>query len=68
MQRYLLILLLGAGVVATVWPAPFLVPVKLDWFMAATMLAVGAMLPRQEVRELRKRWPTVLFEIGRAHV
>lgn len=61
MQRYLLILLLGVGVVATVWPAPFLVPVKLDWFMAATMLAVGAMLPRQEVRELAKRWPTVLF-------
>lgn len=61
MQRYLLALLLGVGFVATVWPEPFLIKIKLDWFMAATMLAVGAMLPRQEVRELAARWPTVLF-------
>jgi len=31
-----------------------------DYLFAATMLAIGSLLPREEVRQVTSRWPTVL--------
>ncbi len=32
----------------------------LNWLIAATMLAIGSLLPRDEVRQVVRRWPKVL--------
>jgi len=32
----------------------------LNWLIAATMLAIGSLLPRDEIRQVFQRWPTVL--------
>ena len=32
----------------------------LDWIIATTMLAIGSLLPRDEIRQVLRRWPSVL--------
>lgn len=35
-------------------------PPRLHYLFAVTMLAIGSMLPREEIRQVFRRWPTVL--------
>ena len=68
LQRYLLLWLCLLSLLAYQWPAwfpsavdPFLVSKPwLNYMFALTMLAVGWMLRRDEVRQVFARWPTVL--------
>ncbi|MGD9128460.1 MAG: bile acid:sodium symporter family protein, partial [Planctomycetia bacterium] len=32
----------------------------LNWIIAVTMFAIGSLLPRDEIRQVARRWPTVL--------
>ncbi len=67
-QRYLLLWLLASSWLAYVWPAlgwerfdPFVQSAPLlSVLIAATMFAIGLMLPRDEVQQVLRRWPTVL--------
>ncbi len=69
-ERLLLVWLVLLGLVAYFWPAwfPRLVAADpfaasrnwLDLLIAATMFAIGSLLPRDEVREVFRRWPMVL--------
>lgn len=68
LQRYLLVWLTLLSLAAFYWPGwtaigfdPFAQskPYLLHLF-AVTMFAIGAMLPRDEIREVFRRWPTVL--------
>jgi len=67
-QRYLIVWLSLSSLLAYVWPywcpnlgdpwdasQPFL-----WWMIAVTMLAIGYLLPRDEMRQVLRRWPTVL--------
>lgn len=64
--RWLLALFLVLSAAALWWPAsifdPFLALDKtaLPYFIAVAMFCIGAMLPREEVRQVARRWPTVL--------
>lgn len=68
-ERLLLLWLVLISAVAYFWSS--LVPEGFDpfaasqpafpWLIAATMFAVGVMLPRDELRQVRERWPSVLF-------
>ena len=69
LERYLLVWLVLLCWIAYSWPAwfgessgdPFVA--TLDWFgymIAVTMLAIGSLLPREEVTLVFRRWPTVL--------
>lgn len=69
-DRFLLLWLLLISALAYFWPAwapaalpdPFLATkAYVPWMIAATMFSVGAMLPRDEVRQVRERWAHVLF-------
>lgn len=69
-QSLLLVWLLLVSALSLYWPKflgpdlfdPFLACKPLiSWMIIATMFAVGVMLPREEVRQLRERWPQVLF-------
>lgn len=69
LERYLLGWLLLICGVAFFWPQiagetfdPFLAckPI-IPWLISVTMFAVGVMMPRDEVRQVRERWPHVLF-------
>jgi BASS family bile acid:Na+ symporter len=67
-ERLLIVWLVVLGVAAYWWADwlgqhsdPFLAtnPYR-AYFFAATMLAIGSLLPRDEVRQVIRRWPTVL--------
>jgi len=70
LERFLLVwltLLSAAAYWWTAWawrshlPDPFVASKPaLDWLIAATMLAIGSLLPRDEVRQVFRHWPTVL--------
>jgi BASS family bile acid:Na+ symporter len=73
LERLLLVWLTLLAVVAFYWtdwtgrladtkiPDPFLWSRPgLDYLFAVTMLAIGSLLPRDEVRQVIRRWPTVL--------
>lgn len=67
-QRLLVIWLSLAALIAWSWPRwgtlgadPFLwLSAHLAWLIAITMFAIGCLLPRDELRQLLRRWPTVL--------
>ncbi len=70
-SRTLLFWLLVASALAFWWPKlhaqsadwfdPFLATKPgLNWLFALTMLAIGSLLPPDEVRQLASRWPAVL--------
>lgn len=68
LERYLLLWLLLSSGAAYYWPTfagdqlpdPFLESAGyLSWLIAATMFAIGLMLPRDEVEQVLRRWPTV---------
>jgi len=68
LQRYLLAWLILSSLAAFYWPRlvplgpdPFLWSAEYLWLLiTVTMFAIGWMLPRDEVQQLRKRWVTVL--------
>jgi BASS family bile acid:Na+ symporter len=75
LERFLLIWLLLSSWAAYHWPAvqanqpqwlpplgdPFVASGPLlKWLIAVTMFAIGVMLPRDEVRDVFRRWPAVL--------
>ena len=68
LQRLLLLWLILLSAVAYVWPAdwlagfdPFVGSKPYLWHLiAATMFAIGWMLPRDEVTQVARRWPLVL--------
>ncbi len=46
------------------WPDPFSPAVNkvvLNWLIVVTMFAIGWMLPRDEIRQVARRWPMVLL-------
>ena len=67
LQRYLIIWLVLSSLVAFMWPAwfsgawdPFLwSEFLLSPLIAITMFCIGWMLPRDEVRQVFRRWPVV---------
>ena len=68
LQRYLLLWLILLSALAYAWPVnrlagfdPFTPYQPYLWhFIAATMFAIGWMLPRDEVLQVARRWPLVL--------
>lgn len=68
-ERFLLLWLLLLSALALFWPD--LAPTDFDpfvaskpvipWLISITMFAVGVMLPRDELRQVRERWPAVVF-------
>jgi bile acid:Na+ symporter, BASS family len=68
LQRFLLVWLVLSSLAAYYWPAwipvgpdPFLRSAPWLWLLiTVTMFSIGWMLPRDEVRQLRFRWPTIL--------
>ena len=68
LQRLLLVWLILLGLLAWFWPRellggfdPFLASrPALNPLFAVTMLAIGSLLPRDEIRQVARRWPTVL--------
>jgi BASS family bile acid:Na+ symporter len=66
LERFLLLWLTLLGLLAYFWTAwfewdPFAGSEPyLDWLIAVTMLAIGSLLPREEVREVVRNWPKVL--------
>ena len=68
LERYLLVWLILISVLAFFWtdwlPAagdPFVDTLPYgEYIFAVTMLAIGSLLPHDEVRQVAKRWPTVL--------
>jgi len=68
LQRYLIVWLVLSSLAAFFWPQLFpdapdvfkwSAPL-LEWLITVTMFAIGWMLPHDEVRQLTRRWPTVL--------
>ncbi|HUT10971.1 MAG TPA: bile acid:sodium symporter family protein [Thermoguttaceae bacterium] len=67
LERFLLLWLTLLGLLAYGWtewlPAvrdPFVGSQPyLDWLIAATMFAIGSLLPRDEVRQVARQWPMV---------
>ncbi len=68
LERFLLAWLILLGLVAYQWTVwfpgawdPFVGSAAwLNYLFALTMLAIGSLLPRDEVRQVAERWPTVL--------
>ena len=68
LQRYLIIWLVLSSSVALWWQRwfpglldPFVASKPLlPWLITVTMFAIGCMLPRDEVRQVLRRWPLVL--------
>lgn len=67
LQRYLVVWLTLLCLVAWLWPQwnlpydPFLLSKPLlKHLFAATMFCIGGLLPRDEIAQVRRRWPTVL--------
>lgn len=73
LERFLFVWLISLCGAAYGWPTiqasfpwlgdPFLAttPTMMSALIAITMFAVGMMLPRNEVEEVRQRWPAVLY-------
>ncbi|MCA9081163.1 MAG: bile acid:sodium symporter family protein [Planctomycetaceae bacterium] len=66
LQRYLILWLVLSSLVAAFWPVavfdPFLASKPaLGVLVAVTMLCVGSLLPADEVRDVLRRWPLILF-------
>lgn len=67
-DQLLIVWLTATALVAWYWPKwfgslqdPFLATGKhLDYLFAVTMFAIGWMLPRDEIAQVRRRWPMVL--------
>ena len=68
LERFLVLWLLLLSLLAYVWPQclpadwdPFLLTKPgLRYLFAVTMFAIGCLLPRDEIRQVFRRWPTVL--------
>jgi len=68
LQRFLLLWLILLSVLAFGWnswvpgiPDPFRSSAPgLNYLFAVTMLAIGSLLPADEIRQVARRWPTVL--------
>jgi bile acid:Na+ symporter, BASS family len=68
LQRWILLWLLLSSLAALVWDRwlpgvgdPFLASRPwLNYLFAVTMLAIGSLLPEDEIRQVARRWPTVL--------
>ncbi len=61
MERGLFIWLVALCGMACWWPAPFVATgPALMGMIAATMFAIGTLLPAREIAQLGQRWPTVL--------
>lgn len=77
-DRYLWLWLVGSSALAYAWPIlwqaslgeppgfdPFLLAGRyLDAWIVATMFSIGSMLPRDEVQEVIRRWPTVFAGVA----
>lgn len=60
LERFLLLWLLLTSGVAYFFPEPLVATkVTLPWLITVTMFSIGLMLPRDEVRQVLLRWPTV---------
>ncbi|MCA9143261.1 MAG: bile acid:sodium symporter family protein [Planctomycetaceae bacterium] len=60
LERFLLLWLLLTSGVAYFFPEPLVATkVTLPWLITITMFSIGLMLPRDEVRQVFLRWPTV---------
>lgn len=60
LERYLLLWLLVSSGIAYVWPDSFAATKGLlPSLISVTMFSIGLMLPRDEVRQVSRRWPTV---------
>lgn len=60
LQRWLLLWLVLSSLAAYAYPAPFLATKGLlAWLIAGIMFSIGLMLPRREIAEVGRRWPTV---------
>ncbi len=67
LSRYLLLFLIGLSLLAFFWdiffraiPDPFLVSREyLEYLFCLTMLAVGSLLPRDEITQIRRQWGMV---------
>lgn len=70
LERFLLLWLVLSSALAFAWtrllpgvPDPFgkaISGIYLPWLIVVTMFAIGWMLPRDEIRQVAKRWPMVL--------
>ncbi len=68
LERLLVVWLILLSLLALVWPRWFGTTIDpfvesrflLNGIIAGTMFAIGALLPRDEVRQVFRRWPTVL--------
>ncbi|MBI1349011.1 hypothetical protein GC163_22295 [bacterium] len=65
-QWWLAVALVISSGLAYVWPAGWFDPLTasapwLGGLIALTMFAVGSLLPVDEIRQIGRRWPTVLF-------
>lgn len=67
LQRYLLVWLTLLCLLALKWPDwfsgfdPFAATKNsLPWMISVTMFAIGSLLPRDEIAQVIKRWPTVI--------
>lgn len=68
LERFLLLWLTLLSLLAYFWPKilpccgdPFIFTAGgLNYLFAVTMLAIGSLLPRDEIRQVARRWPTVL--------
>lgn len=68
LERFLLLWLILLSLLAYCWPSwlpgiwdPFVGSKPcLDWLIATTMLAIGSLLPRDEIQQVIRRWPSVL--------
>lgn len=67
LERFLIVWLSLSSLLAYVWPDWFSAPDPfvaskgyLNYLFALTMFAIGWMLPRDEIQQVFRRWPTVL--------
>ncbi|MDA0833336.1 MAG: bile acid:sodium symporter family protein [Planctomycetota bacterium] len=72
LQRYLILWLVLSSLIALMWPdgttgmeSPFVASTPyLSYLIGLTMFCVGCLLPPDEMRQVVRRWPTVLFGTG----
>lgn len=72
LERYLLAWLVVSSAISYSWPVlsrqipsdfdPFVAttPAMISWLIGITMFAIGMMMPRDELRQVLRHWPTVL--------
>ena len=60
-QQWLLLWLFFSSAMAWMWPEPWqATKPALPWLIAGIMFSIGLMLPKKEVRDLGRHWPSVL--------